>query len=145
MSSQKGQTILNDLTDARPLGLSPVCFRGCLLQEIYCHVNKISLQSCTKNANIPTTNFSLRYRGSGRAESSWAIIGLLLRECLLALLKFYEEYHFNSVLDLGTGTGILAIAAALLGADSVLAVDMNPLAVRTALQNIRWNGLEERV
>jgi ribosomal protein L11 methyltransferase len=67
------------------------------------------------------------------------------RDCLLALLKVYEEYQFNSVLDLGTGTGILAIAAALLGADTVLAVDINPLAVRTALQNIRLNGLEERV
>ena len=67
------------------------------------------------------------------------------RHCLKALVKTYENYRFHSVLDLGTGTGILAIGAALLGAERVLAVDNNPLAVRIALQNIRLNALEERV
>lgn len=67
------------------------------------------------------------------------------RDCLRALVKIYEKYRFPKVLDLGTGTGILAIGAALLGAETVLAVDSNPLAVRIALQNIRLNGLGERV
>jgi len=67
------------------------------------------------------------------------------RDCLRALVKIYEKYRFPKVLDLGTGTGILAIGATLLGAESVLAVDNNPLAVRIALQNIRLNGLEARV
>jgi ribosomal protein L11 methyltransferase len=46
------------------------------------------------------------------------------------------------VVDLGTGTGILAIAAGLLGAHRVLAVDVNPLCVRTAERNVELNRLE---
>ncbi len=46
-----------------------------------------------------------------------------------------------SVLDLGTGTGILAIAAAKLGAASVLAVDISPGAVDAASENVRLNGV----
>lgn len=46
-----------------------------------------------------------------------------------------------SVLDLGTGTGILAIAAAKLGAASVLAVDILPEAVAAANENVGLNGV----
>jgi ribosomal protein L11 methyltransferase len=67
------------------------------------------------------------------------------RDCLLALEKIYEKYQFQRVLDLGTGTGILALGAALLGAERILAVDINPLAVRTALLNVRLNRFEERI
>ncbi len=49
------------------------------------------------------------------------------------------------VMDLGTGTGILAIAAALLGAGAVLATDIDPVAVRVARENARVNGVEGRV
>jgi ribosomal protein L11 methyltransferase len=47
-----------------------------------------------------------------------------------------------AVLDLGTGSGILALAAARLGATSVLALDTDPQAVRAARDNVRLNGLE---
>jgi ribosomal protein L11 methyltransferase len=67
------------------------------------------------------------------------------RDCLSALARMYEEYQIDRVLDLGTGTGILAVGAALLGAGSVLAIDINPLAVRTALSNVKLNGLEEKI
>lgn len=46
-----------------------------------------------------------------------------------------------SVLDVGTGSGILALAAARLGASSVVAVDLDPVAVRVARENIERNGL----
>ncbi|MBQ6389794.1 MAG: 50S ribosomal protein L11 methyltransferase [Mogibacterium sp.] len=49
------------------------------------------------------------------------------------------------VLDVGCGTGILAIAAALLGADECLGIDIDPDAVRVAEENIRHNGLEEKI
>lgn len=49
------------------------------------------------------------------------------------------------VLDLGTGSGILAVAAAKLGAASVLATDIDPLAVDAARQTARQNQLSERV
>lgn len=46
----------------------------------------------------------------------------------------------SKVLDLGTGSGILAIAAAKLGAESVRAYDIDPVAVRVAEENCRENG-----
>ena len=64
-----------------------------------------------------------------------------------ALCAELIERHYTGgrVLDVGTGSGILAIAAARLGADSVLAIDIDPLAVRTAQENVDKNGLGERV
>lgn len=64
------------------------------------------------------------------------------RDCLKAMVLLHEQYPLERVLDLGTGTGILALAAALMGAKKVLAVDLNPLSVKTALKNIVLNGLE---
>jgi methylase of polypeptide subunit release factors len=49
------------------------------------------------------------------------------------------------VADVGTGSGILALAAARAGAASVLAIDINPNAARTAADNAHSNGLGERV
>ena len=46
------------------------------------------------------------------------------------------------VIDVGTGTGILAIAAAHMGAKDVLAIDLEPVAVRVAAENIRINHFE---
>lgn len=67
------------------------------------------------------------------------------RDSLLALLEISDILLSCRVLDLGTGTGILAIGAALLGAERVLAVDNNPLSVRTATLNVKLNELEERI
>ena len=49
------------------------------------------------------------------------------------------------VLDVGTGSGILAIAAAKLGAERVLAVDVDPVAVKVARENAAVNGVDGRV
>ena len=51
----------------------------------------------------------------------------------------------EAVLDLGAGTGILAIAAARLGAGRVLALDIDPLAVKAALENAAANGVQSEV
>ena len=48
-------------------------------------------------------------------------------------------------LDAGTGTGILALAAAKLGADRIDAIDADAIAVRTAKQNARLNGLSGKL
>jgi len=47
------------------------------------------------------------------------------------------------VIDVGTGTGILAIAAARMGAAHVLATDIDPMATRVAAENIALNGLAD--
>jgi len=49
------------------------------------------------------------------------------------------------VLDMGTGSGILAIAAALLGASSVLALDTDEVAVQSARRNCVLNGVSDSV
>lgn len=49
------------------------------------------------------------------------------------------------VLDLGTGSGVLAIAARKLAAVPVLATDIDPIATRVARENIRRNGISEGI
>jgi ribosomal protein L11 methyltransferase len=49
------------------------------------------------------------------------------------------------VLDLGTGSGILAIAAAKLGAGPIWALDIDAEAVRVARENVALNGVADRV
>ena len=66
-------------------------------------------------------------------------------DCLQALAHLRKRFAFERVLDLGTGTGILAVAAAALGARQVLAVDLNPLCVKTAKRNVRHNRQENAV
>lgn len=65
------------------------------------------------------------------------------RDCLKALAYAARQRPFERVLDLGTGTGILALAAARMGAKSVLAIDLNPLCVKTAEKNVELNRLDE--
>ncbi|HIU15740.1 MAG TPA: 50S ribosomal protein L11 methyltransferase [Candidatus Ventricola intestinavium] len=47
----------------------------------------------------------------------------------------------SRVIDVGCGSGILALAAAKLGADDVLAIDLDELAVKVAAENVQKNGL----
>ena len=65
------------------------------------------------------------------------------RMCLQALEEHLEPGA--RVLDLGTGSGILAIAAAKLGAGSVLALDNDPLAVKAVRANVQSNGVQDLV
>lgn len=51
----------------------------------------------------------------------------------------------DRVLDVGTGSGILAVAAARLGADRVVGIEQDPRALETARRNAGRNGVEDRV
>ena len=53
-----------------------------------------------------------------------------------------EKRPYRLVVDLGTGSGILALAARSLGAKRVIAIDVDPLAVATARQNARLNKID---
>ncbi len=63
------------------------------------------------------------------------------QDCLEALSWLFSRESINTVLDLGTGTGILALAAAKMGCKNCLALDFNFLAARTALRNVYLNDL----
>jgi ribosomal protein L11 methyltransferase len=67
------------------------------------------------------------------------------RGCLLLLDSVLKAYVPRRVLDLGTGTGVLAISAAKALYGNVLASDIDPLSVRVARDNARLNGTGDRV
>ena len=56
-----------------------------------------------------------------------------------------KHYHGGKMLDVGTGSGILAIAAAKLGAHDVLGVDIDPMAVQVAIENVEKNHLSDKI
>ncbi|MGG4552653.1 50S ribosomal protein L11 methyltransferase [Paenibacillus humicus] len=63
--------------------------------------------------------------------------------CLRTLEGVIQEG--DEVIDVGTGSGILAIGAVKLGASRVLALDLDPVAVSSAIENTRLNKLEEQI
>jgi len=67
------------------------------------------------------------------------------RGCLLLLDCALKAYRPRRVLDLGTGTGVLAISAAKALRIKVLASDIDPLSVLTARDNARLNGTGDLV
>jgi len=73
--------------------------------------------------------------GSGEHETT---------ESCLECMEQMKEIRERRVLDLGSGTGILAIAALKLGAHHAVCVDIAPQAVATAQANCHLNGLADR-
>jgi len=65
------------------------------------------------------------------------------RLCLQSVESYIQPGW--QVLDLGTGSGIQALAAAKLGAKHVLALDNDPIAVKVARANVRANKLSRRI
>ncbi|HXJ77578.1 MAG TPA: 50S ribosomal protein L11 methyltransferase [Candidatus Methylomirabilis sp.] len=77
--------------------------------------------------------------GTGHHGSTEGCL-VLIEEALCSLRAPAEP-----VLDVGTGTGILAIAAVKLGARSALAIDVDPDAIAAARQNAQRNGSADRI
>jgi ribosomal protein L11 methyltransferase len=65
--------------------------------------------------------------------------------CLRALERLARRHRFRRILDLGCGSGILAIAAARLWAARVTAADNDPVAVEVARANAGRNGVGHRI
>ncbi len=63
----------------------------------------------------------------------------------LSLLAECATDQVESILDIGTGTGILTIAGCLLGVQKGLAIDNDPDAVTAATENVAKNGLESKI
>lgn len=74
--------------------------------------------------------------GTGHHNTTTLCLGFI-REALVQ--------NAGPVLDVGTGTGILAMAAAMFGAPEVMAIDNDPAAVDAAMENVVHNGLQDRV
>ena len=66
-------------------------------------------------------------------------------DCLELIDRAFSNHTIEQVLDLGTGTGLLALAAAKLKCKKVLAVDFNYLAVKTTHRNIQINDFSDRI
>jgi ribosomal protein L11 methyltransferase len=66
------------------------------------------------------------------------------RLCATFLDRLLAERTERSILDVGTGTGVLAIAALLLGAPRAVGVDTDRLSVEAALENGQVNGVADR-
>jgi ribosomal protein L11 methyltransferase len=65
------------------------------------------------------------------------------RMCAMLLDKYIKPE--SSVIDVGCGSGILSIIAAKLGANDVLAIDIDNVAVRVAKENSEVNGVNDKV
>ncbi|HFQ88596.1 MAG TPA: methyltransferase domain-containing protein, partial [Desulfobulbus sp.] len=75
--------------------------------------------------------------GTGQHASTRMALALVTATC--------RDQRPAAVLDVGTGTGILAMAAVLFGAGEAVAIDNDPEAVRVAAGNIRVNRLQDRI
>jgi len=71
--------------------------------------------------------------GTGYHETS--------QTCLIIIEKISKGGHKESCLDIGTGSGILAVGAAKLGFRNVTAVDIDPMAIDAAKRNVEENSL----
>jgi ribosomal protein L11 methyltransferase len=63
------------------------------------------------------------------------------RLCIMGLEEIFKNGILKKVLDFGCGSGVLGVCAASLGAESVLAVDIDPIAVKEAEVNFEKNNL----
>ncbi|MFN8207110.1 MAG: 50S ribosomal protein L11 methyltransferase [Bacteroidales bacterium] len=70
--------------------------------------------------------------GTGHHETTWLMIAAM----------FDISFSGKSVLDMGTGTGVLSILASMLGASAILAVDIDDWACRNAEENILLNKVD---
>lgn len=75
--------------------------------------------------------------GTGRHQTT--------EDCLYLIHRLFDKEKIDSVLDIGTGTGLLSLGAAALGCQTVLACDFNFLAVKTSRNNIRLNRFDGQV
>lgn len=85
--------------------------------------------------------------GTGHHETTRACLELIEKRAPASLperLMRERDTHLR-MLDVGTGTGILAIAAARLGYAQVVGVDNDPLAVDAALRNVALNNVADAV
>lgn len=106
-----------------------------------------SEEKTDRSEPLPDTighRFGIRLSGGTSFGSGLHPSTRLAVQTLESLLT-YRESFVESVLDVGCGSGILALVCARLGAHRVLAVDRDPQAVAAAGRNVEANGLRHKV
>jgi ribosomal protein L11 methyltransferase len=81
----------------------------------------------------------------GSGEHPTTRLALRSLEQVLFGSEFYRGQKDLPALDIGTGSGVLAIAAAKLGVKRVVGVDVDPCSRAEAQQNVQLNNLERRI
>jgi len=82
----------------------------------------------------------------GRGDHPTTMLGLRGIEYVFEDTAFSGSRGFNStVLDIGTGSGVLAIACVLFGAGRATGIDIDPCARKEAMENAGINGLGKRI
>lgn len=101
-----------------------------------------------------TYHFALKRRKTTEAFAAgfrFTVPPTVFHPSLFKTSEYFAEFiggldlRGRRVADIGTGSGILALAAARTGASHVIALDINPNAARAANENARINGLNDRV
>lgn len=101
---------------------------ACVLENEETHTIKMHQGSAFGIGDHPTTRLVLR-----------------AMDILLADIMSGERLSGIRALDIGTGSGVLALAAMSLGAERVVAVDIDSMALHEASNNIRLNGLKQKI
>ncbi len=80
--------------------------------------------------------------GEGEAPPFWAFCWGAGQALARFVLDHPERVRGKRIVDLGTGSGIVALAAARAGAREILALDLDPIARHVSILNAQQNGLE---
>ena len=104
--------------------------------EFRTHTSRVSLQLPNGVEKLIEILPGLAY-GSGNRPST--------RLCIKVIERIFKERKIKNVLDVGCGSGILAICSAALGASIALALDVEPVVTIEAKKNIIKNGFSSKI
>lgn len=94
------------------------------------------------NENPPHSRFNIWMNPSMAFGTGYHDTTYMMME---EMLRLESSIRNHNVLDMGCGTGVLAILAAKMGAKRVWAIDIDAVAAKSAWGNVRWNRVSPRV